>query len=198
MTIQEFFLILAFFIPLVIIPLFGYKKNPIYFIIGLQLAFYIGHNFYETYLSLNLYDINATKEVKLKAIEAHRDIVFFNSIRSVWITFLYIIFIGILFWNIHKNDEQEKYQTLKVFFRSSLFYFILFTGSVIDILLGIILTNTYWKMSIFSLILALPFFIVAVYLKYTPPKEKSRKTSKLTWIVSILFLLSWFLIVKFL
>ena len=76
MITQELFLILAILIPLVIIPLFGYKKNPIYFIIGLQLAFYIGHNFYETYLSLNLYDINATNEVKLKAIEAGVDVAF--------------------------------------------------------------------------------------------------------------------------
>ncbi len=189
MSTQELFLFSAVLAPLVLIPIFGYKKNPLYFIIGMQLAFYLGHSLYETYLSFNLYDIDDSSDIKLKAIEAHRDIVFSNGIRSAFVAFLYVITLSTLFWDIQKNKNSGTQQTLRVFLNSSLFYFLLFLGSFIDILMAFSLTATYWRMSIFSLFLVFPFLIKAISLKYPAPKESRGKTSKLTWGMFIFFVL---------
>ncbi len=196
MGIQEIFLTLSLISPIVILAIFSYRKNPIYFTIAFVAAFYIGHSFYETYLSLDLYDFIAPKQIKVRAIELNRDIVFSNAIKSVGLSFIYTLLLAGLFWNIPRAKSKPKVG-FRLFFRSSLFYFILFIGTLIDILLALMLGFEYWKISITSLFLAPIFFIIAIYLKDPPPKDSYINSSKSTLILAILIISFW-LIMRFL
>lgn len=195
MFTQEVFLFSAILTPLVLIAIFGYKKNPIYFVIGMQLAFYIGHSLYEIYLSLNIYNLNNIEDIAKiqRDVEAHRSTIFSNNINSIFVVFAYVMIVGTLFWNVQKNKYGSTQQTFRVFFNSSLFYFLLFWGSLIDLLMTFIViwffSVAYWRFSIFSLPLMFVFLIKAISLKYPAPKESRGKTSKLTWVMFIFFVL---------
>jgi len=195
MTTQLIYLYLAGVTPLVLIPIFGYKKNPVYFIIGMQLAFYISHNFYEIYLTLNLYDIDNVRDIAKfgKDIEAHRSSIFSNAINSVFVAFVYVITLGTLFWYIQKIKNIGTQQTLRVFLNSSLFYFLLFLGCLIDILMAFtikwLFSIGYWHFSIFSFFLVFLFLIKAISIKYSELTELRGKTSKFTWAMLILIII---------
>jgi len=182
MNIQYILLICAILIPLFAIAYCSYGKKPIKFIIGLEISFYISQSLYNLYLNLDLYKLTDSNNIKLQAIELHRDIIFRYFIQSSIISFVYIIFIGILFWKISKKNSQT---TMKEFLNSSLFYFILFIGSLIDILLGNIkIGYITWHSSVVSFIFIIPFLIKAILLKYSVPKKK-KHTSKIIWILLV-------------
>lgn len=185
MTIQVYWY-LTWLLPLVLIPIFSLQKRSIYFIIGIQLSFYISHSLYTSYLDYDFYHINDVWKIRIEAIESHRSILFFNWFKSIFVIFIYVMCISILFLYFQKYQDATNKIRFKNFLKTYTFYIILAIGAIIDILMGMVLTVKYWNFSILSPFLVIISLWKVIKIKYFTSKKNHQKTSIFTWFLLIL------------
>ena len=165
----------AWILPPIIIFLTAYTKNVKLFLVGILVSIFISYSLYVSSFSIELIP---------KEEERHFFVVDLSLIGGIMMI-SYSMILSIIFWNIL---PQKRYMetTFKDFSKTSLFYFILFFGTMIDLGLTSLREYISWFPLFLSLFLVVPFLIKALLLKY-PLKEKS--TSKFTWILLLIIII---------
>ena len=184
MLLKDYFYYGAFILPLIIMPLFAYKKNPKLFLLSIIVSIYTFNFLYSNSILLDFIAFSDCSK-KESLFNTNRGIVALLLNGEIY-SFLYSIFIGLIVWNIF--NFRDKVYSFYNFSKTSTFYFIVAFTSLIDIMLGY-LKPFCWDTIAFSFLIFPVFLLIGIDKKYFHTKAVSYKTSTITIVILSILLI---------
>lgn len=168
MNIENQFYYGVWLIPLLVIFLTAYSRSVITFLIGLLVSIFSSYSLYVNYKYIPFLSESQTLPLSPKWVDAHRSFVIIDvTIIGTFIILLYSLFLGVVFWNIFSKSNKTKI-SFKDFSKTSTFYFILFIGTIGNIILSSYFT--YSHVLFLSILFCIPFLFIALVKKYPSKK----------------------------
>jgi len=169
MSLENQFYYGVWLLPPMVILLTACSKNKIAFLIGLLTSIFISYSLYVNYMYVPFLLESQTLPLPAEWFDTHRsfvvmDVIFYGTFKIL----LYSLFVGVIFWNICLIKSKNSIN-FRDFSKTSSFYFILFVGTMGNLILSSYCT--YCHLFPLSMFLFIPFLFIAL-IKHYPSKGK--------------------------